>query len=99
MVAPFASTVTKIGHLDKDYGNYVQLEGVGHRRAWLLAHLSIIGVTIGQPLHRGQVVGKSGESGDVTGPHLHAEERHGPFGYRDCQVPTAWVDAGAISHG
>lgn len=99
VVAPFSCMVTKVSYSPADYGHYVILTGVGKRRAWLLAHLSIIGVTIGQPLHRGQVIGKSGDSGNVTGPHLHAEERHPPFGYRDCQMPTAWRDPGAVSHG
>jgi murein DD-endopeptidase MepM/ murein hydrolase activator NlpD len=34
-------------------------------------HLSAIGVHIGDVLHRGEVLGKVGMTGRVTGPHLH----------------------------
>jgi murein DD-endopeptidase MepM/ murein hydrolase activator NlpD len=37
----------------------------------LLAHLSVIGVKEGARLGRGDIVGRSGASGRVTGPHLH----------------------------
>ena len=37
----------------------------------LYGHLSRILVTAGQTVKRGQLIGYSGETGDVTGPHLH----------------------------
>ncbi len=37
------------------------------------AHLSEIDVEVGSPVRRGEVVGRSGSSGAVTGPHLHFE--------------------------
>lgn len=39
------------------------------------AHLSAISVHVGQSIKRGQVVGKLGNSGISTGPHLHYEVR------------------------
>lgn len=37
----------------------------------IYAHLSEMGVTTGQPVERGQMIGWSGQSGRVSGPHLH----------------------------
>lgn len=39
----------------------------------LYAHLSTISATLGQKVKAGQIVGQSGTSGRVTGPHLHFE--------------------------
>ena len=43
----------------------------------LLAHLSRIGVVPGAMVARGEVVGESGATGRVTGPHLHWAVRFG----------------------
>jgi murein DD-endopeptidase MepM/ murein hydrolase activator NlpD len=41
-------------------------------------HLSAINVRTGEQVRGGQVIGLSGRSGNVTGPHLHFEIwRHG----------------------
>jgi len=37
----------------------------------LYCHLSTIGVSEGQVLRQGELLGKSGDTGRVTGPHLH----------------------------
>ncbi|WP_018549346.1 transglycosylase family protein [Streptomyces sp. LaPpAH-108] len=42
------------------------------------AHLSAISVRAGQNVALGQRVGRSGATGNVTGPHLHFEVRTGP---------------------
>ena len=50
---------------------------VRHRsdRATLYAHLKRICVNTGDVLTQGQPIGLSGDSGNVTGPHLHFEAR------------------------
>lgn len=39
------------------------------------AHLDKIGVKVGQNISKGELIGKTGMSGRVTGPHLHFEVR------------------------
>lgn len=54
------------------YGNVVWLEHGGDLLS-VYAHLSEILVVPGAPVAGGELVGMSGRSGDVTGPHLHFE--------------------------
>lgn len=56
------------------YGNIVIID---HRNglATLYAHQSRVGVTLGQKVSTGQVVGFVGQTGMSTGPHLHFEVR------------------------
>ncbi|MGP3982956.1 M23 family metallopeptidase [Streptomyces sp. KR80] len=42
------------------------------------AHLSALTVRPGQPVGGGQRIGRSGSTGNTTGPHLHFEVRTGP---------------------
>jgi len=51
------------------YGLSVTIED-GKRRS-LLAHLSETNVTNGQAIYQGDPIGKSGKTGNATGPHLH----------------------------
>lgn len=52
------------------YGRWVLIEHPS-RLATLYAHLSLVRVSAGQEVKRGQVIGYSGDSGYTTGPHLH----------------------------
>ncbi|WP_016907897.1 transglycosylase family protein [Streptomyces xiaopingdaonensis] len=54
------------------------------------AHLSAISVRAGQSVDTGQRVGRSGATGNVTGPHLHFEVRTGP-GYGSDIDPLAYL--------
>jgi murein DD-endopeptidase MepM/ murein hydrolase activator NlpD len=84
--APVRGKVT-VSEYDATYGNYVVLVN-WRRKAFLLAHLSKRTVQVGQRVKHGQVVGFSGDTGNSTGPHLHAEQRHSPYGYWDHEKPT-----------
>jgi murein DD-endopeptidase MepM/ murein hydrolase activator NlpD len=42
-------------------------------RVWALLHLSRVSVAFGQTMRAGDVLGASGASGRVTGPHLHLQ--------------------------
>ena len=53
----------------------------------LYAHLSSIGVRVGQAVDAGTRVGAVGATGQVTGPHLHFEVRVGGV----AQDPSRWL--------
>jgi murein DD-endopeptidase MepM/ murein hydrolase activator NlpD len=78
VVAPIAGKVTKVGQVWGDaFGQnsvLVKVKG-GHL---LFAHLSSNSVKVGQALKVGDVIGKVGKDGNVTGPHLHMELQKGP---------------------
>ena len=61
---------------DKDYGNAVLIDHADGYQT-LYAHLSNKEVSPGTAVIKGQEIGKSGKSGNVTGPHLHYEVRKG----------------------
>ncbi len=67
--APHDGTVSVKDHGTKDYGLYVTITDT--RRQSVLAHLSAASVQDGAKISQGDVVGKSGKTGDATGPHLH----------------------------
>jgi RHS repeat-associated protein len=64
--------VVKIGWDPKGYGNYVVIQ---HPNGYysLYAHLESTGVKKGKEVKDGEVIGKSGNTGGSTGPHLHLE--------------------------
>ncbi|MEU4985717.1 transglycosylase family protein [Streptomyces sp. NPDC021969] len=59
------------------------------------AHLSAISVKSGQSVGAGQRLGRSGSTGNVTGPHLHFEVRTGP-GFGSDVDPVAYLRAGGV---
>lgn len=56
------------------YGNMIEVDhGNGLKTRY--GHLSKIGVTLGEAVQRGQIIGLIGSTGRSTGPHLHYEVR------------------------
>ena len=54
------------------YGNCIMIDhGNGYKT--LYGHLSVIGVSEGQSVSQGAVIGAVGSTGNSTGPHLHFE--------------------------
>jgi murein DD-endopeptidase MepM/ murein hydrolase activator NlpD len=60
------------------------------------AHLSQLSVRAGQQVSGGQQVGRSGSTGNATGPHLHFEIRTGP-GYGSDINPLAYLRSHGVS--
>ena len=67
--APHDGVATVKDDGTKDYGLHLIIDD-GKRRS-TLAHLSVIDVQSGQQIYQGDPIGKSGKTGDATGPHLH----------------------------
>ncbi|MER8426155.1 M23 family metallopeptidase [Mesorhizobium sp. M1403] len=59
-------------------GGYGRMVEVDHGNGFVTryGHLSKIDVAVGQKLDAGDIIGKTGNSGRSTGPHLHYEVRH-----------------------
>ncbi|MBN1338944.1 MAG: M23 family metallopeptidase [Bacteroidales bacterium] len=67
-----AGTVIEAKKSLHGYGNIVVIDhGYGYQT--LYAHLSKLGVRVGQKVVRGQILGKVGNTGLSAGPHLHYE--------------------------
>lgn len=60
------------------------------------AHLSALTVRSGQQVGSGQRIGRSGSTGNASGPHLHFEVRTGP-GYGSDIDPVAYLRSGGVS--
>lgn len=80
-----AGQVTKITWL-RGYGNTVILDHQGGYYT-VYAHLSQIGVTEGQQVRSGEIIGQVGQSGSLAGPRLHFEI----WAQREKQDPLAWL--------
>lgn len=73
-VTAFADGTVGMAGWDDGYGNYVVLD---HGNGWttLYAHCASVSVAAGETVVMGQEIARSGDSGEVTGPHLHFELR------------------------
>lgn len=73
LVAVADGEVTFAG-VQTGYGNVIKIQHADGYST-LYAHLSSIGVHVGQRVAQNQSIGKSGSTGWSTGPHLHFETR------------------------
>lgn len=63
----------------------------GEKMFTVYGHLSASQVVRGQPVEVGQVIGKVGNTGEATGPHLHFEVRIGENRYFHTYNPELWM--------
>jgi len=72
--------VAKSSGWNGGYGNYVVIAHDNGTQS-LYGHMNTVGVSVGQVVTKGVVVGTLGSSGNSTGPHIHFEIRGGvnPF--------------------
>lgn len=84
------------------YGNVIVIEhDFGYRGQpiyTLYAHLSASLVQQGQYVEAGEVIGQVGNSGRVTGSHVHFEVRMGENAYRATYNPALWM-VPYVGHG
>lgn len=72
------------------YGNFIEIYH-GNNIYSFYAHASNIQVSVGQTISKGQQIMLSGDSGNVTGPHLHFEVRSPSYRYANCVNPTSYL--------
>lgn len=68
--------VSKVASLTSSYGRHIFLRHADGL-VTVYAHLSQLMASVGQHVKTGQVIGRSGNTGNSTGPHLHFETRVG----------------------
>ncbi|HEV8538722.1 MAG TPA: M23 family metallopeptidase [Bacteroidota bacterium] len=86
--------ISMAGESGGGYGIVVAINhGYGYET--LYAHLSKVLVREGQRVRRGDLIGKSGETGLVSGPHLHYEVRNKGV----CRNPVDYFGDGGGSPG
>jgi murein DD-endopeptidase MepM/ murein hydrolase activator NlpD len=77
--------VAYAGNALRGYGNVIILRHEGEL-ATVYAHNRALAVQPGEPVLRGQIIARSGQTGRASAPHLHFEVRKGsiardPLGY------------------
>lgn len=80
-----ADGVVRIAGAHSSYGNYVRILHANGDET-LYAHMQYLYVRAGQSVRQGQVIGASGQTGNVTGPHLHFELLHEGIRYDPTQA-------------
>lgn len=76
------------------YGNNIVIKHGSHLYTQY-GHLSKIGVYVGEHVVTGQQIGKSGSTGNSTGPHLHFEVRKTPY-YGSAVEPLHFLRAHGV---
>lgn len=83
--------VVTVATIQSSYGNYVKID---HQTGYetLYAHCSLLLVSPGDEVERGQVIALVGSTGHSTGPHLHFEVRLNGLNYNPADYLRVNVD-------
>ena len=91
--------VVTANHWGAAFGNHIVINHIkfpdGTPGLWAgYMHLSVINVAPGTNVKRGQLIGLSGNSGHVTGPHLHVEVQNSGGGWNALKSvnPQKWIN-------
>ena len=90
--------IVSSSHWGPSFGNHVIIANTkfadGSAGLWAgYMHLSAIKVKPGQRVKRGEVIGLSGVSGNVTGPHLHVEvQKKERWNATNSVDPKRWIN-------
>ena len=86
VLAAGAGTVVYAARRIRSYGKMILID---HGDGWTTAyaHLSEFHVSVGDKVEAGEIIGSSGRTGRVSGPHLHFEIRVGS----DPMDPLLWL--------
>ncbi len=81
--------------LDDPYGLAIVIKhDFGYKAQELFTiygHMDQINVVVGQQVEDGELIGLVGQTGKVTGPHLHFEVRIGRNNFYDTRNPELWL--------
>jgi murein DD-endopeptidase MepM/ murein hydrolase activator NlpD len=74
--------IARSGGWNYGYGSYVVIAHPNGTQT-LYGHMSVVGVSVGQNLSKGEKIGKMGSTGNSTGSHVHFEVRgaYNPFAW------------------
>jgi murein DD-endopeptidase MepM/ murein hydrolase activator NlpD len=87
VVAVLGGTIAWSNNNGGAYGRWLGLRAT-NGRDYVYCHLSVRSVSTGATVVAGQKLGEVGATGNVTGPHLHFEDRPRGGGYGQVRKPT-----------
>lgn len=85
--------VVSVQYLTTSYGKHIKIKATVNGQVVYMryCHLNEILVKEGQHVTAGEIIGKSGSTGNSTGPHLHYEVRNSADSYKNALNPRLYL--------